>query len=74
LKDLDPDIEGSYSFKDQEIDLNCVHERGKDGQMYESWTREKVEPNLADKTLLRHFDRLLDEKTNGGVTDDDVPF
>jgi hypothetical protein len=82
LKGVDPDSENFHDFRDVDTDLTCTHEPGDKGEMYERWSFEEAKQNLSDKTLLRHFDRLLKpepkmavvggDKT--GITDDDVPF
>jgi hypothetical protein len=81
LKGVDPDTKGFHDFRDLEIELTCSHEPGSTGEIYEQWSFESSQQNLADKTLLRHFDRLLnsekeaeDAPPESRITADQVPF
>jgi hypothetical protein len=84
LRGVDPDTEGFHNFRDQEIELVCVHESNGGGEIFERWNLQSNKANLQDKSLRSHFDCLLNgepERVNGGaevmdhgLTDDDVPF
>ena len=75
---MDPENKGGFhEFRDQEIELECTHESSATGDVFERWDLVSTKPKLADKSFLRHFDRLLKPDPVGDgvdVTEDDVPF
>jgi hypothetical protein len=81
LSGVDPDKEGFYEFRGQEIEVECEHESNEKGGAFERWGLVSSKPKLEDTSQLRFFDRLLNAEPKSepvsnsvGITDEDVAF
>jgi hypothetical protein len=69
LEDLDPDSESFHDLSQREIHLKCTHEEDQNGELREKWNLHLERPPLQDKSALRRFNRMWQQK-RGRVDND----
>jgi hypothetical protein len=81
LSGVDPDQRGFHDFRNQDIEVVCVHEEDQDGRVWERWRLCPPSMTLKDKSKLRRLDRILTGQLEAGtdgarpdVPDEEVPF